>query len=56
MILLQFLTILYPYKMCVTEERTYVNNKHRVQPSKYFNSFVVNTPLIDNARTYLQPH
>ena len=35
---LQYQTILFPYKLCVTEKRTYVDK------FKSSNGFVVNTP------------
>ena len=37
MILSQFLNILFPYKVCATEKKTYVNK------GLSFNSFVVDT-------------
>ena len=42
MILLQFQTILFPYKMCVTEKRTYVSKQIE---SPFLQTFLLAIPL-----------
>ena len=47
MVLLQFLTILFPYEMCVTEKKAYVN-KHsfNMHPEKWFEGHPVKSTQI----------